>query len=52
MKEETLTIRISKQRKNKLQLYAAQKDKTVTALIDDWIDTLQLRDERREKMDN
>ena len=35
-----LHIRISERRKNKLQLYAASKDKTITALIEDWIDSL------------
>ena len=35
-----LHVRISERRKNKLQLYAASKDKTITALIEDWIDSL------------
>ena len=38
MKGKTLTIRLSERRRNKLYLYAAQKDKTITALIEDWID--------------
>ena len=42
MKGKTLTIRLSERRRNKLYLYAAQKDKTITALIEDWIDSLRL----------
>jgi hypothetical protein len=44
MKDESLTIRMSKRRKLKLQHYAAQKDKTITALIDEWIDSLKLKE--------
>jgi hypothetical protein len=40
MKEESLTIRISKRRKLKLQQYAVQQDKTITALIEQWVDSL------------
>ncbi len=42
MKTKTLTIRLSERRRHKLYLYAAQKDKTITALIEDWIDSLKL----------
>jgi hypothetical protein len=35
MKGKTLTIRRSERRRNKLDLYAAQKDKTITALIEE-----------------
>lgn len=42
MKTKTLTIRLSERRRNKLYLYAAQKDKTITALIEEWIDSLKL----------
>jgi hypothetical protein len=42
MKGKTLTILLSERRRNKLYLYAAQKDKTITALIEDWIDSLRL----------
>lgn len=44
MKTETLTLRLSKRRKNKLYLYAAENDKTVTSLIEDWIDSLKLKE--------
>ena len=33
--------------KNKLYLYAAQKDKTITAFIEDWIDSLKLEKKDR-----
>lgn len=42
MKNNSLQIRLSDRRKHKLLLYAAQKDKTVTALIEEWIDSLVL----------
>ncbi len=46
MKAKTLTIRLSERRRNKLYLYAAQKDRTITALIEEWIDSLALDKER------
>lgn len=46
MKEKTLTIRLSERRKNKLYLYAAQKDRTITSLIEEWIDSLVVEKER------
>lgn len=45
MKSKTLTIRLSERRRNKLYLYATKKDKTITALIEDWIDSLKLKEE-------
>lgn len=45
MKGKTLTIRCSERRRNKLYLYAAQKDRTITALIEEWIDSLVLEKE-------
>ena len=44
MKTKSLTIRRSEPRINKLYLYAAQKDKTITALIEDWIDSLEFKE--------
>lgn len=44
MKKETLTIRLSERRKYKLSLCAVQKDKTITALIEEWIDSLVLEE--------
>lgn len=46
MKTKSLQIRLSNQRKHKLMLYAAQQDKTITALIEEWIDSLALEKER------
>jgi hypothetical protein len=40
MKLKGLHIRISERRLNKLRLYAASKEKTMTQLIEDWIDRL------------
>jgi hypothetical protein len=46
MKNNTLTIRISSRRKNKLYLYATQKDRTITSLIEEWIDSLQVEENK------
>ena len=46
MKTKSLTIRLSERRRNKLYLYAAEKDKTITALIENWIDSLKLKEEK------
>ncbi|MEC4882936.1 MAG: hypothetical protein SAL70_16595, partial [Scytonema sp. PMC 1070.18] len=40
--EPYLQIRISERRLNKFRLYAVQKDKTMTAIIEDFIDSLKL----------
>ncbi len=40
MKDERLQIRISQRRLDKLRLYAARDEKTMTQSIEDWIDTL------------
>ncbi|MGD1913638.1 MAG: hypothetical protein ACFB2X_23215 [Rivularia sp. (in: cyanobacteria)] len=40
MKPKQLKIRLSERRFYKLQLYAASKDKTMTAIIEDFLDTL------------
>ncbi|MEW6495905.1 MAG: hypothetical protein AB1589_25800 [Cyanobacteriota bacterium] len=42
MKSKGLHIRISERRLNKLRLYAESKEKTMTQLIEDWIDRLPL----------
>lgn len=46
MKNNSLQIRLSDRRKHKLMLYATQEDKTITALIEEWIDGLILKQER------
>ncbi len=40
MKNKKLTLRISERRLNKLREYAASRDKTMTSLLEDWIDSL------------
>ena len=40
MKNKTLNLRISERRLNKLREYAASRDKTMTSLLEDWIDSL------------
>lgn len=40
MKSGRLNLRISEKRLAKLKAYAAVKEKTVTQLIEDWIDRL------------
>jgi predicted DNA-binding protein len=42
MNKENFTIRLSLKRKNKLKLYAHQKDKTMTQIIEEMIDKLKL----------
>ena len=42
MNKENFTIRLSLKRKNKLKLYAQQKDKTMTQVIEEMIDKLRL----------
>jgi hypothetical protein len=42
MKTKGLHIRISERRLNKLRVYAENKEKTMTQLIEDWIDRLSL----------
>lgn len=42
MNKENFTIRLSLKRKNKLKLYAEQKDKTMTQIIEEMIDRLRL----------
>jgi len=40
MTKKGLNLRISERRLNKLRLYAASKEKTMTQLVEDWIDRL------------
>ncbi len=35
-----LSLRMSEKRLNKLRAYAADRDKTITSLVEDWIDSL------------
>lgn len=47
MNKENFTIRLSLKRKNKLKLYAEQKDKTMTQVIEEMIDKLKLEKDTR-----
>ena len=40
MKESRLNLRISTRRLNKLRLYAVSEDKTITRIVEDWVDSL------------
>jgi hypothetical protein len=40
MKTTRLNVRMSERRLNKLRSYAASKDKTVTQIVEDWVDRL------------
>jgi hypothetical protein len=40
MKNQNLHVRISEKRMQKLKTYAGAKEKTLTQLIEDWIDRL------------
>ena len=40
MVKKGLNLRITERRLNKLRQYAASKEKTMTQLIEDWIDRL------------
>jgi len=40
MKTTRLNVRMSERRLNKLRQYAIHKDKTVTQIVEDWIDRL------------
>lgn len=40
MKTKKLEVRLSDRRMNKLRLYAASKDKSMTSVIEDFIDSL------------
>jgi hypothetical protein len=43
MKNKALNLRISERRLNKLRLYSAQNDKTMTHVIEDFIDSLEVK---------
>lgn len=45
--KENFTIRLSLKRKNKLKLFAQQKDKTMTQVIEEMIDKLRLEKDTR-----
>lgn len=41
MKKEKLHVRLSDNRKKKLQQSALERDKTITQIIEEWIDNIQ-----------
>jgi hypothetical protein len=43
MKNKALNLRISERRLNKLRLYAVQNEKTMTHVIEDFIDSLKVK---------
>jgi len=45
MKDKNLHIRLSQKRLEKLKAYAVLKDRSVTSLIEEWIDALPSLDE-------
>lgn len=42
MKNKALNLRISERRLNKLRLYSAWRDKTMTQILEDFIDSLPI----------
>jgi hypothetical protein len=40
MKDKNLHIRLSEKRHNKLRAIAASKEKTITQMVEEWIDRL------------
>jgi len=42
MKNKVLAVRMSERRFNKIHLYAVQKDKTMTQIIEEFIDSLKI----------
>ena len=46
MKNKILAVRMSERRFNKIHLYAVQKDRTMSQIIEEFIDSLILEKER------
>lgn len=42
-KEKRLSLRISQRRLDKIRQYAVEQDKTITQIVSDWIDAVQLK---------
>jgi hypothetical protein len=43
MKNKSLNLRISERRLNKLRLYSLQNEKTMTHVLEDFIDSLEVK---------
>ena len=52
MKNKLLGMRISERRFNKIHMYAAQKDKSMTQIIEEFIDSLTLVDGKNSDTSN
>jgi hypothetical protein len=45
-KEKRLSLRVSQRRLDKIRQYAVEEEKTITQIVSDWIDNLQLKNEK------
>ncbi|WP_414623964.1 hypothetical protein [Calothrix sp. CCY 0018] len=43
MKNKALNLRVSEKRLNILRAYAMDRDKTMTAIVEEWIDSLSIK---------
>ncbi|NJO29632.1 MAG: hypothetical protein HC787_10010 [Nostocaceae cyanobacterium CSU_2_110] len=43
MKNKSVNLRLSERRLNILRMYASQKDTTMTHILEDFIDTLEIK---------
>lgn len=48
MQKQRLSIRVEVSRIEKIRLYARYKRKTMTQLVEDWIDTLELPESKED----
>ena len=48
IKEGRLNVRLSANRLNKLRAYAESREKTVTSIVEDWIDKLTTKTKEKE----
>lgn len=49
MKTKRLNVRISERRSDKLRLYAVLKDKTLTQIVEEWIDSIPVEEIEKAK---
>ncbi len=47
MKEKRISAKVSARRHEKLKRYAQQKEKTITQVLEEWIDKLRLEKDTR-----
>lgn len=48
MEKQRLSMRVEVSRIEKLRLYARHKKKTMTQIVEDWIDTLELPQQKKD----